>query len=187
MWSVREVEGAPKNLLVLCTVQLTVAFIGLLVASSFPDCEFQISEEGFVYIDCIKCQNRLLPTSWHSIVLFIFAFVVVCIGVTAAIKRSKSLCFLYGRLMLFYALAMGVTSIFGQLGFAELESAVLTVRSEEECFKTAVKLMTTTQFLMLIHGIEAISDLVGAVFAIQSKELFEYEAISQLSNDYEVL
>eukprot|EP00298_Acanthocystis_sp_HF-20_P013349 c20308_g3_i2.p1 GENE.c20308_g3_i2~~c20308_g3_i2.p1 ORF type:complete len:178 (-),score=53.78 c20308_g3_i2:34-567(-) len=172
---------------VICMVQATFAFIGLLVSSNFPDCDFKMADNGLIYIDCNHCSSQKVPAAWHAITFFILAFIFVCIGIAAALKRSKKLCFLYGRLMLAFAVVIGMSSMIGQLGFGEIENAVRGVRSDQQCFKSALKLLSTTQLLMLIYSIESLCDFAGAVFAIRSKELFEYEAISKLNSDYEVL
>jgi hypothetical protein len=62
--------------------------------------------------------------SWQQVVLLIVGFIVICIGVSAAVFRSKRMCRIYGLIMMVYAFVIGLTSLLTGLDTIVLSSAI---------------------------------------------------------------
>jgi len=170
-------SGSPLKLLVICILQSLLLVFGILVGIGRADCPISISAGNTITVDCENCKEHPFVT-WQQVVLLIAGLLVVLIGVGAALFRSKRFCKYYGLIMVAYSFVIGLTALLTGLDSIVLHDAI--ERMEDSHCKSEVQLMiTTTRINAVLFALNAILDVAGAIYAIKSKELFEFQEIAE--------
>jgi len=176
--------GSPLKLLIICILQTTLLIFGVLVGIGRADCPITVHSGSDITVDCASCTRHAYVT-WQQILLLFVGMGVVLIGVCAAIMRSKKLCRIYGLIMMVYSFVIGLTSLLTGLDSIVLTDAIKTLNGDNNCTEDVQMMITTTRINAILFAINAILDIAGAIFAIKSKELFEFQEIAQHHHNYQ--
>jgi len=178
-------SGSPLKLLVICILQTTLLIFGVLIGIGRADCPITVHSGSDITVDCANCTRHAYVT-WQQILLLFVGMGVVLIGVCAAILRSKKLCRIYGLIMMVYSFVIGLTSLLTGLDSIVLSDAIKTLEENDTICAEDVRMMiTTTRINAILFAINAILDIAGAIFAIKSKELFEFQEIAQHHSNFQ--
>jgi len=171
-----QLRGPPMKLLIICALQTTVLLIGLFIGIGKAECN--TSHNGVdVSIDCETC-TRHPYVPWQQIVLLLVGIVVILIGICAAVFRSKRLCKIYGLIMMIFAFIIGLTSLLTGLEAVVLTSALKDIL-DANCADAVNSMIQTNRINSILDAINCILDCAGALYAIKSKELFEFQEIAE--------
>jgi len=170
-----QLSGPPLKLLVICILQSILLVIGVLVGIGNAECEVSIHGGADVEIDCNNCVKHPY-VSWQQVVLLLIGVCIILVGVMAALLRSKRLCKVYGIIMMVYAFVIGLTALLTGLDTIVLSSAVEHVDAPL-CREYVESMIDTTRVNSILYALNCILDCCGAIYAIKSKELFEFQEI----------
>jgi len=170
-------SGSPFKLLFICILQTLVLVIGVFLGIGNQQCEIDVQSGSSVHINCDNCWTHTY-VSWQQIALLCVGVVVILIGILAATLRSKRLCRFYGLIMMIYAFVIGLTALLTGLDVVVLKSALKSLLIGTECHTYVASMIHTTEINSILFAINCILDCAGAIYAIKSKELFEFQAIA---------
>jgi hypothetical protein len=94
----------------------------------------------------------------------------------SAMFRDKAFCKMYGMIMMVYAFVIGLTAILTGLETPLYVEALQHVE-DPRCRAMAQMMVDTNKSHAILYGINCVLDCAGAIFAIQSHQVFEYEDI----------
>jgi len=175
--------GAPTKLLIICAVQFVLLVINFFIEIGSEECEIQIHGQNDVEVICSNCRKHTF-IRWQGITLFVLGIIVLIIGTFAGCFRSQKLCKVYGGVMIVFAFFIGLTCLLTGLNTAILSTAQGTT-SDSTC-KTYLKSMvfhsTANSFF---YGLSCILDVIGAIYAIKSKQLFDFQEIASHHDNYQ--
>ena len=168
-------RASPRLLLGVCGLQAFILVIGAFMQLGRSECTITLPSSGPIMVDCDSCRVRGL--GWRQLMIFMVGGGVIACGVLAVIRRDQNLVFIYGSAMIVFAFAVGLTAILTSLETPVLEVAVDGV-TDPECMQMAYSMMFGAKDHATFAGLGCIVDSAGALLAIRSKELFQYEEIS---------
>jgi len=170
-------SGAPFKLLMICTLQLLIHLLGICLGIGHVSCPITVHDGNTVEVNCAGCVKHHYVT-WQQITLFIFGFAIILVGIGAAIFRNKTMCKLYGLILLVYSFVLGLTSLLTGLDTVVLEDASKDIDDTNSfCLSSVASMITTSRIVAVLFGVNCVLDIVGAIYAIKSKELFEFQEI----------
>jgi len=178
-----QLRGPPLKLLLICAAQLILLFVGLIVGIGRAECEVSIHGGADVQINCNNCIKHPY-VSWQQVVLLLIGMFVIFVGVAAAIFRSKRMCKIYGIIMMIYAFVIGLTALLTGLDTIVLSSAVKHVDGAI-CKEYVESMINTTRVNSILYALNCIACCCGAIYAIKSKELFEFQEIASQHRNFE--
>ena len=168
-------RASPRLLLGVCGLQAFILVAGAFMQLGRAECTITLPSSGPIMVDCDSCRQRGL--GWRQFLLFLLGGGVIGCGVLAVQRRDQQLVFIYGSAMIVFAFAVGLTAVLTALETPVLEVAVDGV-TEPECLQMAYSMMFGAKDHATFAGLGCIVDSAGALLAIRSKELFQYEEIS---------
>lgn len=168
-------RASPRLLVGVCCLQLLVLLWGLLQQLSRTECAISVPPGGPVVIECETC--RTVGLSMRSLFMNAIGSGLIGSGLLAVKWRDQRLLHLYGSTMLFFALVIGLTAVLTALEAPVLEVAVDSV-SDPACLAMATTMMDGARDHTTLASLGCLVDTAGAIFAIRSKELFNYEEIA---------
>jgi len=178
------IGGAPLTLLVICILQSLVLILGILLGIGRVSCPISVHNGNDVQVNCGECVSHHFVT-WQQVTLFILGLGIICIGVAAAVLRNKTMCKLYGLIMLIYCFILGLTSLLTGLDTVVLEGAAKQIdASNPKCISSVMSMITTSRINAVLFGINCLLDIAGAIYAIKSKEVFEFQEIESHHNSF---
>ena len=171
-------RASPKLLIGTCCTQFLVLIIGLLQQLSRVECTIAVPAGGPVVVECDTCHRRYL--SLKVVLLHLAGAAVVACGLLAVHWRDSRLLYIYGTAMLFFSMVIGLTAMLTALEAPVLEVAVSDVSALEDdtCLELAEEMLASARDHTTIASIATVVDSAGAVLAIRSRELFNYEEIA---------
>jgi len=176
-------RGAPGKLLGICLIQILLLLLGVFVGTERRVCQVNPSTSGAsITINCSTCVYNG-DVSAKQIILLIAGFLVIMIGVLAAILRKKSFCRAYGLLMMIFAFVVGLTSLLTGLEAPLLEAAIERI-DDPVCASAMREMVDNTRVHSILYAINCFLDCAGALFAIKSKETFEFQEIQDHHTKY---
>lgn len=141
-------------------------------------CPITVHSGDDVEVNCGGCVKHHFLT-WQQVTLFVIGLGIILIGVAAALLRRKTLCKLYGLIMLVYSFVVGLTSLLTGLDTIVLDDAVNQLNGVDlDCAKDVRSMVTTSRINAILFGINCLLDIAGAIYAIKSKEFFEFQEIA---------
>jgi|EP00505_MAST-04D_sp_SCG-Rhode-Island_P004853 hypothetical protein len=163
--------------MVICGFQIFMLFLGVYVGHGAAECEIRLPAGAGIEVDCNRC--RLLGgLKGRDIFLLLAGVGTILVGVYAAVAKSKHYCRVYGLTMMVFAFMIGLTGLLTGLEVPVLEAAAAAVGpGMPDCEKIAFMMVDTARDHSILYGINCVLDCAGAIFAIYSKQLFDYEAI----------
>lgn len=168
-------RAAPRHLLAICALQLLVLGWGLLQHLHPTQCLVSIPPSGELLIDCATC--RVVSLGMQAFLIHLGGFAVIACGVLAVHWRDQKLLYIYGTCMLFFALVIGMTAMLTAAEAPTLEVAMEGVQ-DPACLQMAEAMILGARDQAFAASIGCLIDTAGAIFAIRSKELFNYEEIA---------
>merc|ERR1711871_612813 len=165
--------SAPSYLFFICLIQLVMLLIGVLIGLHTAECTV-LMPSGAVVVDCTQCRKTGL--TFGHIILLLVGMSVIGVGMYAAMFRDKQFCKIYGMIMMVYAFVIGLTAILTGLETPLYVEALQHVE-DPRCREMAQMMVNTNRNHAILYGINCILDCAGAIFAIQSHQVFEYEDI----------
>jgi len=178
-------SGAPLKLLIICILQIVLQVFGLLVGIGKADCPITVHSGSDITIDCENCRRHPYVT-WQQILLLVIGVAVVFVGALAALLRSKKLCRVYGLIMMVYSFVIGLTSLLTGLDSIVLSDAVDQIQeTDPECADEVRLMISTTRINAILFALNCLLDIAGAVYAIKSKELFEFQEIVEHHQEFQ--
>eukprot|EP01112_Ceratiomyxa_fruticulosa_P023612 TRINITY_DN9107_c0_g2_i1.p1 TRINITY_DN9107_c0_g2~~TRINITY_DN9107_c0_g2_i1.p1 ORF type:complete len:184 (-),score=23.83 TRINITY_DN9107_c0_g2_i1:138-689(-) len=168
--------GSPLKLLMICILQIALMLFSILIGIGRAECQVKMHSGSDAEIDCSTCVRHSFVT-WEQVVLLCVGLCIVAVGISASIFRSKRLCKIYGFIMMVYAFVVGLTSLLTGLDSVVLDQALTTV-TDDNCADEVRLMILTTRINAVLFGINCILDIAGAIYAIKSKELFEFQEIA---------
>jgi hypothetical protein len=170
-------RASPRLLVSLCFIQFAVLIIGLLQQMRRVECAVAVPISGSVIIECDTCHD--VYVSARSIFLHMLGGGVIGCGLLAVHWRHQYLLYIYGSCMLFFSLVIGLTAMLTALEEPMLELAASNVDGVDEiCLQQAVDMLNGARDHATLAALGCLVDTAGAIFAIRSKELFNYEEIA---------
>eukprot|EP00301_Raphidiophrys_heterophryoidea_P027814 c9835_g1_i1.p1 GENE.c9835_g1_i1~~c9835_g1_i1.p1 ORF type:complete len:204 (+),score=44.98 c9835_g1_i1:40-612(+) len=184
MWDPKQLEGAPRNLFIICLCQLGMLMIGVLIGIHRPECMIRVVENtGEMIVDCEHCKASA-GLDWRDFVLLFAGIAVIGVGIYAALHRDRDHCQTYGMVMLLYSFVIGLSAILTSLEIPIIDAAVSEIK-DSNCYEEASQMMFSAREHAVTYALNCVLDFAGAVFAIRSKELFDYERITSSHEEYE--
>ena len=184
-------SSAPQRLLVVCGLQIFMLIVGVFVGHGAAECEIRLPAGSSIEVDCNRC--RLLGgLKWRDIFLLMGGVGTICVGIYAAVFKSKHYCRVYGLVMMVFAFIIGLTAILTGLEVPVLEAAAAAIGpGMQDCEKIAYMMVDNARDHSILYGINCFLDCAGAMYAMHAKQLFDYEqiesshrkAISQTNNN----
>ncbi len=104
----------------------------------------------------------------------------------AAWKQSLEACRIYGVIMLIYAFIIGLSAILSFVRLPTLSQAMAKIDAPS-CISIAHMMFTSATLRAVFYLLNCLLDVAGALYAIWSKQYFEYQTIEdeyQKTNDY---
>jgi len=170
-------RASPRLLVSICMVQFAVLIMGLLQQFKRVECAVAVPPSGAVVIECDTC--RELHMSPRGLVLNTLGAAVIGCGLLAVHWRHQYLLYIYGSCMLFFSLVIGLTAMLTALEEPMLELAAASVSNvDEECVQQASRMLNNARDHATLAALGCLVDTAGAILAIRSKELFNYEEIA---------
>ena len=164
-------RASPRLLVGVCCVQFVVLAVGLLQQLSRVECAISVPTGGPVVVECDTCRRKSL--TMRSLLLHLAGACIIACGLFAVRFRDTRLLYVYGTVMLFFSLVIGMTALLTALEAPVLEVAVSGVSEfDEGCLALAEEMLASARDHTTLAGLGCIVDTAGAVFAIRSKELF---------------
>jgi hypothetical protein len=136
------------------------------------ECELDVTETGVVVVDCAACR-ALGGFRWRDVFLLLGGLSIIGVGFHAALMKSQKSCQIYGMVMLFYGFVVGLTAILTGLQCPVISAAASEVMDNEACKKIAYMMADNVRYHSVFYGFNCVLDCLGAVYAIQSKQLFD--------------
>eukprot|EP01119_Soliformovum_irregulare_P022768 TRINITY_DN7846_c0_g1_i1.p1 TRINITY_DN7846_c0_g1~~TRINITY_DN7846_c0_g1_i1.p1 ORF type:complete len:142 (-),score=16.37 TRINITY_DN7846_c0_g1_i1:110-535(-) len=122
--------------------------------------------------------------SWQQLVLLFVGLIVISLGVVAALWRSRKMCKIYGIIMMIYAFVIGLTSLLTGLDTIVLSSALEHIQ-DSVCKTFVSSMIGTSRMNAILYALNCILDCLGAIYAIKSKELFDFQEIANHHNEFQ--
>ena len=170
-------RASPKLLVGVCCTQFVVLLWGLLQQMNRVECAIAVPTGGPVVVECDTCRHR--SVSMRAAMLHLCGGGVIACGILAVRWRDSRLLYIYGTSMLFFSLVVGLTAMLTALEAPVLEVAVSGVSElDEGCGELAEEMLASARDHTTLASLGCIVDTAGAVLAIRSKELFNYEEIA---------
>lgn len=170
-------RASPRLLVSVCLVQFAVLIIGLLQQVKRVECAVAVPVTGSVVIECDTC--REVHMSLRSVLLHSLGGSVIGCGLLAVHWRHQYMLYIYGSCMLFFSLLIGLTAMLTALEEPMLELAADSVSSvDQECVEQATRMLNNARDHATLAALGCLVDTAGAILAIRSKELFNYEEIA---------
>jgi hypothetical protein len=116
-------RASPKLLVIVCAIQFVVLFVGVLQQLNRVECTIALPSNGPVSVECDTCRNRTITT--RSIIMNLGGAIIIASGLLAVRLRDQRLLFVYGTVMLFFSLVIGLTAMLTALETPVLEVAVV--------------------------------------------------------------
>eukprot|EP01119_Soliformovum_irregulare_P022769 TRINITY_DN7846_c0_g1_i2.p1 TRINITY_DN7846_c0_g1~~TRINITY_DN7846_c0_g1_i2.p1 ORF type:complete len:205 (-),score=30.13 TRINITY_DN7846_c0_g1_i2:110-724(-) len=179
----QQLRGPPMKLLVICILQVLVLFIGLIIGIGKSECEVSIHGGSDIEINCNNCKTHPY-VSWQQLVLLFVGLIVISLGVVAALWRSRKMCKIYGIIMMIYAFVIGLTSLLTGLDTIVLSSALEHIQ-DSVCKTFVSSMIGTSRMNAILYALNCILDCLGAIYAIKSKELFDFQEIANHHNEFQ--
>lgn len=170
-------RSSPKLLVAVCGLQMLVLLVGLLQQLGRVECSIAVPSGGPVEVECDTCHERGL--SLRTFLLHVGGAVVIGTGLLAVHWRNQQLLYVYGTVMLFFSVVVGLTAMLTALETPVLEVAVENISPlDEACYAQAEIMLQTVRDHTTLTSLACLVDTFGALFAIRSRELFGYEEIA---------
>lgn len=170
-------RASPKLLVGVCGAQFVVLSIGLLQQFNRIECSVAVKGGEPVVVACDTCRRNGI--TGRSLLLHAGGAAVIGCGLLAVQRRDSRLLYVYGTVMLFFSMVIGMTAMLTALEAPMLEIAVAGVSElDESCVQLAEEMLSSARDHTSLASLGCIVDMAGAVFAIRSKELFSYEEIA---------
>jgi len=170
--------GPPLKLLVICCLQCGLSVISILAGIGKASCPIDVRSGDDVQVNCGQCYRHSFVT-WQQATLFVVGLGIILIGAGAAILRKKTMCRVYGFFMLLYAFMLGLTSLLTGLDTIVLEDAAKEIdEADWECAGDVRSMISTAKVNSILFAVNCLLDIAGAVYAIKSRELFEFQEIA---------
>eukprot|EP00026_Physarum_polycephalum_P014625 Phypoly_transcript_15162.p1 GENE.Phypoly_transcript_15162~~Phypoly_transcript_15162.p1 ORF type:complete len:204 (+),score=9.16 Phypoly_transcript_15162:100-711(+) len=183
MWC-SHLSGVPLKLLIICILQLVIHFLGIFLGIGKVSCPLLVHSGNDVEVNCTACVKHHFLT-WQQVTLFILGFAIILIGIGAAVFRNKTMCKLYGLILLVYSFVLGITSLLTGLDTVVLEDAAKGIDGVNvTCISMVKSMVSTSKVTAVLFGINCVLDIIGAIYAIKSKELFEFQEIDDHHNSF---
>jgi len=171
-------SGPPLKLLVICTLQCVLLVIGVLVGIGRASCPITVRSGDDVQVNCGECIRHKYIT-WQQAALLAVGLAIILVGVIAAFLRRKSMCRVYGLIMLIYAFILGLTSLLTGLDTIVLEDAAKQINeADQDCANDVHSMISTSKINAVLFAVNCLLDIAGAVYAIKARELFEFQEIA---------
>lgn len=171
---------SPKFLVGVCYAQLLLIVLGLLQQLNTTFCVIDVPPAGTegISVDCPTCHARRLTIT--ALFIQLCGLGVIGCGFLAVQWRDQRLLYVYGSLMLFFAMVVGLTAVLVNLQLPIVEAAVAAVdpAADMTCFTLAHEMMESVSHQATLSTVGCLVDFAGAIFAIRSRELFSYEEIA---------
>ena len=154
--------AAPCRLLVVCGVQTLLLLCCVYVgAAPSAACAVVVRNQD-VAIDCHRCETRHSSNSaasifesllWYDVVMLVLGFVVIAVGVYAAVSRSVRCAKLYGCAMLLFAFLVGLLAAITGLQAPILAAARrLVLFSDATCAGVAQTMIDSLRLRSVVYG-----------------------------------
>lgn len=171
------IRASPRLLTGVCVVQFVVLLAGVLQQLSRAECAIALPTGGPVVIDCDSCRRVGLTS--RAFLLNLIGAGVIGVGLLAVHRRDGALLYYYGSAMIFFSFVIGLTAVLTALETPVLEVAVEGVTQDDgACLEMASAMMYGARDHATLAALGCAVDTAGAVLAIRSRELFNYEEIS---------
>jgi hypothetical protein len=167
-------HGAPRKLAIICCIQAFVLVVGVFVGHGGAECQLAVVRGGHVDIDCNVCRP-LAGLRWRDTLILIVGLGVIGLGVYSALFHDMWACRTYGLVMLCYAFILGLTAVLTGLQAPVISAAANQVVDNDACQQIAYMMADNIRYHAVLYGFSCVLNCAGAVYAILSKQLFDYE------------
>jgi len=173
-------QGASIKLIAICLVQLSLLLLTLTVSIGDRQCELGIEHTGRIShlrVHCDRCA-KIEHVTWKQLLALVLGIVVISSGVIAGVFRNEQFLKFYGRIMTIWAIIMAIVSIFAFLQLHSLKNAVHQIAPQNsDCLSISHTMILYLRVNAILFAINFAVDLMGAFYAMKSKQLFDYEVI----------